>query len=150
MEKKRVISLVVFVLLIFAGFATYFFVYTKQSSIQGDVITNGRDAHGCLVNEGYGWNNTQESCINDWLRQKYQIVDFQSCTDAGYALSENNTTGSLQCQALNGSIFVNSSTALIIINSSEIGNGNTTFVGNFTINQTAGNETNLTNSTNNS
>jgi hypothetical protein len=150
MEKKRLVYLMLFMLFMTAGFVTYFFVYSKEPSIQGDIINNGRDVHGCLVQEGYTWNATEKSCVNDWLRNKYQIVDFQTCKDAGYALSENNATSSLQCQALNGTIFIENSTEFVNNNSATIGNGNTIFVGNFTINQTSGNETNLTNSVNNS
>ena len=76
MEKKRLIPLMIFLLFMTAGFVTYFFVYTKQPSIQGDIINNGMDMHGCLVSEGYNWNETEKSCVNDWLTSKYQVVDF--------------------------------------------------------------------------
>ena len=134
----------IFLLFMTAGFVTYFFVYTKQPSIQGDIINNGMDMHGCLVSEGYNWNETEKSCVNDWLTSKYQVVDFQTCKAAGYAISENNETKYLQCQALNGTIFADNSPEFVNNNSADVGNGNTTFVGNFTINQTAGNQTNLT------
>jgi hypothetical protein len=105
METKRVVTLIAFVLFMAAGFFLYFLIYTKQPPIQGLAINNGRDEHGCI--EGYSWNETALSCIN--TKNEYQITNFQSCSDAGYAINEDNKTGSLQCYALNGTIFIENS-----------------------------------------
>lgn len=150
METKRVVTLITFGLLLVAGFLLYLFIYTKQPPIQGLAIGNGRDEHGCI--EGYPWNQTDMSCMKTNLtRIIYQVIDFQSCSDAGYAINEDNQTGLLQCNALNGSVFTQNASAS---NTAKV--KNTTIVnypsyvtlsGNFTISSNT-NSTNTTNSTN--
>jgi hypothetical protein len=149
METKRVVTLITFGLLLVAGFLLYILIYTKQPPIQGLAVGNGRDEHGCL--EGYPWNQTDQSCMKIDAKQIiYQITDFQSCSDAGYAINENNLTGLLQCHALNGTIFTqNASTSTTIkVNNTTIDYPNyVTLSGNFTISSNV-NSTNTTNSTN--
>lgn len=147
MEKKRIAVLAVFVLLLFLGFMLYFIIYLKES-VQGNVIKNNLDQHGCLVDSGFAWNDTANSCLKQLSNGSliYQIADFNSCSDAGYSISENNSTKILQCHAPNGTIFSeNSSLVNITVNNSKtIGNGSTVFVGNFNItNNTISNLTNL-------
>jgi hypothetical protein len=112
MEIKRVAALIIFSLLLISGFMVYFIIYLKQPPIQGFVINNGRDGHGCLYRSGYAWDNSTLSCIKESGNNSiiYQITDFKSCLDAGYAISEDNKTHQLQCQALNGTLFIGNST----------------------------------------
>ena len=139
MEIKRVASLVVFALLLTAGFMVYFVIYLKQPPIQGYTINNGRDGHGCLIDSGYKWDNSTQNCIKESVNNSviYQVVDFKSCLDAGYALNEDNKTQQLQCQTLNGTLFVDNSTNASInsINETNITKypDNVTLEGNFTI-----------------
>jgi len=110
METKRVVTLIAFTILLLTGFLLYFFIYTKQPPIQGLAIGSGRDEHGCI--EGFSWNQTDLSCMKiNSTAIMYQIIDFQSCSDAGYAINESNQTGLLQCHALNGTIFLQNASA---------------------------------------
>jgi hypothetical protein len=147
METKRVVTLVAFGLLLAAGFLLYILIYTKQPPIQGMAIGNNRDEHGCI--EGYSWNQTAYSCMRANLTEIiYQVLDFKSCSDAGYAIDENNQTSLLQCHALNGTIFVQNMTGLNITKTNNTGivyPDSITLSGNFTISS----NTNLTNTTSN-
>lgn len=150
METKRVVTLIIFGILLISGFLLYFLIYTKQPQIQGLAIGNGRDEHGCV--EGYPWNQTAFACMKmDTKQIIYQIIDFQSCSDAGYAIDENNQTSLLQCHALNGTIFTKNSTANITKtnNTGIVYPDSITLSGNFTISSNV-HSTNTTNSTNNS
>ena len=132
METKRVATLITFIFFLVAGFFLYFFIYSKQPSIQGQVV-NGRDEHGCI--EGYSWNETILACINYENGTHYQVFDFQSCSDAGYAIDENNLTGYLQCHSLNGTIFTQNSTNVSKTNNTTTNYPNNILIyGNFTIN----------------
>ena len=142
MELKRVATLVVFTLLLTAGFMVYFIIYLKQPPIQGYVINNGRDGHGCLVNSGFKWDNSTQNCMKVGANNSVilQVVDFSTCLASGYAINEDNKTGQLQCQTLNGTFFSDHS------GNASTNKSNTTkypdsitLVGNFTI-------TNATNS----
>ncbi len=152
MEVKRVVTLIAFVTLMIAGFLFYFVIYSRQPPIQGFSVKNGRDDHGCI--EGYAWNGTYLSCIKFESGQiKYQVVDFQSCSDAGYAINQSNQTSLLQCYALNGSIFVQSAASANITenNKTLIYPDSFTLIGNFSISSNIkSNSTNVTNSTNSS
>ena len=112
MELKRAVTLIIFALLLTAGFMVYFIIYLKQPPVQGYLINNGRDGHGCLINSGYGWDNSTQNCIKRSSNNSiiYQVVDFKSCLDAGYAINENNKTNQLQCQSSNGILFMDNST----------------------------------------
>ena len=111
MEIKRVVTLIVFTLLLTAGFMVYFIIYLKQPPIQGYLINNGRDGHGCLTRSGYEWDNSTQNCLKESGNGcvLYQITDFKSCMNAGYAINENNKTNQLQCQTLNGTLFFDNS-----------------------------------------
>ena len=149
MELKRVVTLGVFGVLIAVGFLVYFMIYTRQPPIQGEVINNGRDGHGCLVHSGYRWDNSSQSCMKELLdgTKIFQIIDFDSCKDAGYAISQDNKTKALECNAANGMIFVqDSSNKTQIDNSSNSGINYPDYIrliGTFTIK----NSTNSSNST---
>lgn len=148
METKRVVTLVAFGLLLVAGFLLYTLIYTKQPPIQGLAIGNGRDEHGCI--EGYPWNQTAFACMKANLTNIiYQVLDFKSCSDAGYAIDENNQTNLLQCHTLNGTIFIqNSTTNITKTNNTGIVYPDSIILsGNFTISSNV-NSTNKTNSTN--
>lgn len=105
------ITLAVFAVLLIVGFFVYFDVYLKQPPIQGLAIRNGKDEHGCLVRSGYKWDNSSQACIKESANKTmiYQVFDFESCLNAGYAINENNKTKKLQCQTLNGTLFINNS-----------------------------------------
>ncbi len=148
METKRVVTLVAFGLLLTVGFLLYVLIYTKQPPIQGLAIGNNRDEHGCL--ERYPWNQTAYACMKANLTEiMYQVLDFKSCSDAGYAIDENNQTSLLQCHALNGTVFVQNITANITKtnNTGIVYPDSITLSGNFTISSNV-NSTNATNSTN--
>ena len=119
MEVKRVASLIIFVLLLLAGFMFYFIIYIKQPPIQGYYLLNrGRDGHGCLVNSGFKWDNSTQNCLKKSSNNSiiYQVTDFRSCLAAGYAISEDNRTKQLKCQSLNGTLFLDNS---VVVNSSK-------------------------------
>ncbi|MDD5699775.1 MAG: hypothetical protein PHH00_01100 [Candidatus Nanoarchaeia archaeon] len=109
MELKRVVTLAIFAVLLIAGFLVYFDIYLKQPHISGYALSNGKDEHGCLVRSGFRWDNSTQACTKSSGNKTiiYQVSDFQSCLDAGYAINENNKTHLLQCQTLNGTLFVN-------------------------------------------
>ena len=65
MESKRVVVLVLFSVLLLAGFLFYLLVFNKEN-IQGRVIS-GRDEHGCLIHEGFTWNETERACVKEWV-----------------------------------------------------------------------------------
>lgn len=143
MEIKRVMTLIIFALLLTAGFMFYFIIYLRHLPIQGFIINNGRDGHGCLANSGYKWDNSTQNCMKKSVDGSviYQIVDFQSCFTAGYALSENNETHDLQCRALNGTFFSDHSGNALVRSLNGTGNtpklpDNLTLAGNFTIKNT--------------
>ncbi len=135
MELKRVVLLVSFAIFLTAGFLIYFIIYLKQPPIQGYVINNGRDGHGCLTNSGYEWDNLTQSCAKDSANGSviYQIVDFKSCRDAGYAINEDNKTHQLQCEALNGTLFADTSVNETASSNTTKYPDNITLVSNFTI-----------------
>lgn len=139
MELKRVATLVVFAVLLTTGFLVYFLIYLKQPPISGYTINNGKDAHGCLIRSGFRWDNSTQSCIKSLGNGTivYQVFDFKSCLDAGYALSENNKTKQLQCQTLNGTLFLDNSTKTKTNLSNQANTtkypDNVTLIGNFTI-----------------
>lgn len=110
MEIKRAIIVGIFILFMAAGFVFYFAIYIKEP-INGDAISNITDSHGCLIHQGYTWNETEESCMKGWLsgRRMYQILDFSSCESAGYPVNITNTSNSSSpkfCIAPNGTSFV--------------------------------------------
>lgn len=134
MELKKVIALAVFVLLLAAGFLVYFVIYLKHPPIQGYVVTNGRDSHGCRLGLGFLWDNSTQSCTEKiYGITIYQVVDFNSCLDAGYPVSENNATHQLQCHSLNGTIFAKPTGNLSKEKNITNYPNNVTLVGNFTI-----------------
>jgi len=139
MEIKRIASLVIFALLLTAGFMVYFIIYLKQPPIQGYTINNGRDENGCLTRSGFEWDNSTQNCIKKSSNNSiiYQVFDFKSCLGAGYAINEDNKTNQLQCQSLNGTLFVDNSTNVSknSMNETNITKypDNVTLVGNFTI-----------------
>lgn len=71
-----------------------------EKSIGGE-----RDEHGCLGAAGYSWNETELSCVREWLdgEERNQVVDFYTCEAAGYDVMESFPR---QCRALNGDVFV--------------------------------------------
>ncbi len=143
METKRVVTLIVFILFVMGGLLLYFLIYSKQPPIHGQVI-NGKDEHGCLVD--YPWNETASACIKESKGSIfYQVINFQTCSDAGYAIDENNNTGALQCYALNGTIFVQNSTANKTNASGINYPPNILLYGNFTIAQPGNNTSELPN-----
>ena len=150
METKRIVTLTAFGFFLVIGFLLYFIIYTKQPSIQGQVI-NGRDEHGCFV--GYRWNETEMACEETSVvgEKIYQVFDFNSCQDSGYAIDENNKTGFLQCHALNGTVYTQNSTNATKRNGTIKVDypSNVLLYGNFTIVQNS-NGTNASNSTNSS
>ncbi|MDE1849056.1 MAG: hypothetical protein KGH55_03430 [Nanoarchaeota archaeon] len=141
MEKKRIASLAVLVMVLIAGFLFYFF-YTRQPPIQGQVINGGRDEHGCILGQGFRWNATAQSCIENLFGILiYQVTDFTSCYNAGYAVNEDNETGLLQCHTLNGTTFtVNSNSTKINLTNSSL--SNTIYTSNFTISNITDNSAN--------
>ena len=92
MENKRIAVLVLFLMLIVAGFLFYFLAFTKEK-ITGHVVDTSMDSHGCLIHQGFTWNETEKSCVREWLssnQSRYQVVDFSSCKIAGYPLKKLN------------------------------------------------------------
>ena len=71
-----------------------------ETSIGGE-----RDEHGCLGAAGYSWNETELSCVREWLDEKgrYQVTNFYTCESAGYPVMESYPR---QCRAPNGDVFV--------------------------------------------
>jgi hypothetical protein len=145
MDRKRVVTLTAFAIIMAAGFLVYFLIYVKEPPIQGQLI-NGRDEHGCIVGSFY-WNETISACINDSFGKiAYQVYDFQTCYDAGYPVNEDLVTGLLQCYASNGTVFTqqNSTSELANNTSGMVYPSNIAIVGNFTITQNSTNGTNVT------
>ena len=141
MELKRVATLVVFAILLTTGFLVYFLVYLKQPPISGYTINKGKDGHGCLISSGFRWDNSTQSCTKSSSNGTiYQVFDFESCLDAGYAIRENNVTRKLQCQTLNGTLFLDNSPKAKTNLSNQANTtkypDNVTLVGNFTITNT--------------
>ncbi len=71
-----------------------------ETSIGGE-----RDEHGCLGAAGYSWNETELSCVREWLQgeARYQVTNFDTCEAADYPVMESYPR---QCKAPNGDIFV--------------------------------------------
>jgi len=68
-------------------------------------IGGERDEHGCLGAAGYLWNETELSCVREWVEgeARYQITNFYTCESAGYPVMESYPR---QCRAPNGDVFV--------------------------------------------
>jgi hypothetical protein len=93
MESKRIAVLTLFLMLIVAGFLFYFLAYTKEE-ITGKVVGTSRDSHGCLIHQGFTWNESEMACVREWLssnQSRYQVNNFSSCRDSGYIVSRINT-----------------------------------------------------------
>ena len=71
----------------------------NETSIGGE-----RDEHGCLGAAGYTWNETELSCVREWLdgETRYQVTNFYTCESAGYPMMESYPR---QCKAPNGDVF---------------------------------------------
>ena len=71
----------------------------------GKSVGGDRDVHGCLGSAGYSWSESELSCVREWETgvKRYQVIDFVSCADAGYAVMESYPR---QCRAPNGNVFV--------------------------------------------
>lgn len=82
MEIKKIMILSLFSLLMIAGFAFYFIVFNRQQ-IQGKVIFNTMDEHGCLIHEGYTWNETEQACVREWVlgANRYQNASVSNTTN---------------------------------------------------------------------
>jgi len=82
-------------LLVLIGLVFFYLGADSEKLIGGD-----KDSHGCLVAAGYSWNETEEACVMEWVavdsEDRYQIVNFQQCIDAGYPAMESYPR---QCRA---------------------------------------------------
>lgn len=133
METKNiVITAVIVVLLAALGFAYYFELgvndfescaerytvayiypatcetYFGKHFVQGEngqVIGGDRDEHGCLGPAGFSWNEEEQECVREWEEgeARYQVIDFTTCADAGYAVGESYPR---QCWTPSGRHFV--------------------------------------------
>lgn len=68
------------------------------------IIGGDRDKYGCLGAAGYSWNESEKECVREWSfdEDRYQIINFQSCVDAGYSVMESYPR---QCSTLSGRTF---------------------------------------------
>ena len=59
----------------------------------------------CLSEEGFVWNEVEQECINPGFsgEAKYQVSDFETCAEAGYAIGESHPR---QCWTPGGRHFV--------------------------------------------
>lgn len=96
MEKERVAVIMAFSILIILGFAFYFLVY-QQTKIQGEAILNSSngtaiDPYGCLIHQGFTWNETEQACVREWIPQN-QTDRYQKYFNASSSnlTSENQT-----------------------------------------------------------
>jgi hypothetical protein len=102
-SNENIIGLVVVLVVVAIGLVFFDLRSLNFDSENGDV--EERDSYGCLVLEGYSWNASESACVLEWEIgvKRYQIVDFVTCADAGYAVMESNPR---QCRAPNGNVFV--------------------------------------------
>lgn len=75
---------------------------------RGEVVGGDRDKHGCLIGAGFSWNPPEQECVREWVlpdseEQRYQVVDFKTCEDAGYPVGESYPR---QCWTPSGRHFV--------------------------------------------
>ncbi len=98
MKNKIVIPIIV-VLLLSAVIVAAVGINSKE------VAGGDRDEHGCLIAAGYSWNESEMECVREWEQgeERYQIDDFQGCSDAGYSVMESEPR---QCRTGSGRIFV--------------------------------------------
>jgi len=101
-RKVSVILMIILGVLVITGVVFFLFTNNWDKSIGGD-----RDEHGCLGAAGYTWNETELSCVREWLQKNdsdyYQIKNFNHCADAGYPVMESYPR---QCSTPNKTIFV--------------------------------------------
>ena len=69
-----------------------------------EIIGGSRDSHGCLIAAGYSWNESEQECIRQWLKDesRFQVTNFQQCQDAGYPILKSYIR---QCKTPSGRIF---------------------------------------------
>lgn len=101
-RKISVIFIIVLGVLVVGAIGVFLLINNWDKSIGGE-----RDEYGCLGAAGYSWNETEQSCVREWLQKNdsdyYQIKDFNHCADAGYPVLESYPR---QCRAPNKTIFV--------------------------------------------
>ena len=101
-KQKRIQILIALFILIAVSLLLFFLnkEFTDDKIIGGD-----RDSNGCLGPAGYSWNASEQECVREWEvgDARYQINNFQSCADAGYAVMESHPR---QCRTLGGRLFV--------------------------------------------
>lgn len=101
-KKLSVILMIVLGVLVLGGIIVFLLTDNWDKIIGGE-----RDEHGCLGAAGYTWNETEQSCVRQWLEKNdsdyYQITNFNACADAGYPVMESYPR---QCRTPNGTLFV--------------------------------------------
>ncbi len=101
-KKLSIIVIIILGILVLGGIVLFLLTDNWDKIIGGE-----RDEHGCLVDAGYSWNETEQSCIRAWLEKNdadyYQIKNFNHCADAGYPVMESYPR---QCRVPNRTLFV--------------------------------------------
>lgn len=120
MEKERIAILAIFSVLIASGFIFYLLVY-HQAQIQGNAISgnntnNGTvtDSQGCLIHQGFSWNETEQACVHEWFPVN-QTSRYQNNSVSGNKIQNVSSSN----ETLNWTIHAN---VTIIENSSFINN----------------------------
>jgi len=100
-KKLSIILMIVLGVLVLGGIVALLLINSDK------IIGGERDEHGCLGAAGYTWNETEQSCVRQWLQKNdsdyYQVKNFLTCADAGYPVMESYPR---QCRVPNGTIFV--------------------------------------------
>jgi len=94
MSKTTTIALVL-VIVILAGFIIL---------NSGKIFDGERDDYGCLVDAGFKLNETLKECVREIdLDLEYQVIDFETCLDAGYDVMESYPR---RCKTLGENLFI--------------------------------------------
>ena len=92
---KTTTFVLVLIVIILAGFI----VLNMEKILDGE-----RDDYGCLVDAGFRLNETLKECVREIdLDLEYQVIDFETCLDAGYEVLESYPRG---CKTLGENLFI--------------------------------------------